>query len=211
MHRATGYLLLFLLLLGVAPLWGDSDECATGPAGELIRQSAFAHGYLHGYEAGFHAGDADFHLARVRSPHERHDIDRPTGYLPEFGSRESFRSGFRQGFLVGYEDSIAGRAFRGFDSLATLAVSQVSRPRDFDRGFEDGYQAGQRWGSGDLEADSDFDPDKGACPAKPADDGRLPESSQAYCQGYVSAYRLGYTDGYLLASPESGPAVVAAQ
>lgn len=213
MSRATGYVagVVLLLALGTAPLLQAADDCAAGPAGELIRHSAFAHGYLHGYEAGFHAGDADFHVARMRSRRELREIGRPAGYLPEFGSRESFRGGFREGFVAGYEDSLTGRDFRGFQILASFAESDAARPKDFDRGFEDGYQAGHRLGAGDLDADDDFDPDKATCPAKPANDGRLPESSQAYCSGYLSAYRQGYTDGYLLASPSGDAAVVAAR
>lgn len=209
MSRVTGYGIVLWLVLG-APLWCQADDCAAGPAAELIQHSSFAHGYLHGYEAGFHAGDNDFHIARVRTPRELREIDRPSGYLPEFGSRQSFRGGFRQGFLVGYEDSVAGRDFRGFENLTALAPAHAAQPRDFDRGFEDGYKTGQRWGIDDLDADSDFDPDKGSCPAKPDAEGNLPESSQAYCAGYVSAYRVGYTDGYLMASPAGG-AVVAAK
>ena len=210
MHRAICFGIVVLLLLGAAPLWGG-DECAAGPAGELIRQSAFAHGYLHGYEAGFHAGDADFHIAHVRSLCERREIDRPTGYQSEFGARDSFRGGFRRGFMAGYEDSIAGRDFRGFENLAAISVSHAARPKDFDRGLEDGYKAGQQWGKGDLESDSDFDPSKVSCPARPAGDGRLPESSGAYCAGYLSASRMGYIDGYLLASPGDEDAVLAAK
>ena len=203
--------MLFLLVLVAAPLLCAGDDCAAGPAGELIRHSAFAHGYLHGYEAGFHAGDADFHLARVRSLRERREIDRPSGFEPEFGSRESYRGGFRQGFLVGYEDSVAGRDFRAFEIPASFAVSEAVRSEEFDHGFEDGYKAGQSGGAADLDADSDFDPEKVACPARPAGDGRLPESSQSYCVGYLSAYRLGYTDGYLLASPSGSGAMVASK
>lgn len=211
MSRATGYRILLLVVLSAAPLCCGTDDCVAGSAAELVHRSAFAHGYLHGYEAGFHAGDADFHLARVRSLRERHEIDRPAGYQPEFGPRKSFRGGFREGFLAGYEDSIAGRDFRGFEIVAALAVSEAARPKDFDHGFEDGYRAGQKRGSADLDADSDFDPEKAACPAQPAGDGRLPESSQAYCAGYLSAFRRGYTDGYLLASPGGGAAMVAAR
>jgi hypothetical protein len=206
-HRPSGYLIVVLLFLSFAPLWG-SDDCAAGPAAQLISQSAFAHGYLHGYEAGFHAGDADFHIANIRDLRARRELDRPTGYQSEFGARDSFRGGFRQGFMVGYEDSIAGRDFRGFENLPALAVSHLARPKDFDRGFEDGYKSGQQGGKGDLESDSDFDPGRAGCPAKPGADGRLPESSEAYCAGFVSAYPMGYTDGYLLASP--GDAAVVA-
>ncbi len=209
MSRVTGYGIVFLLVLAAAPLWAGDDDCASGPAGELIQHSAFAHGYLHGYEAGFHAGDGDFHIAHVRTTRELREIDHPSGYRSEFGPRESYRGGFRQGFQVGYQDSVSGRDFRGFENLTTLSPAHASQPKEFDRGFEDGYKTGQRWGIDDLDADSDFDPDKGVCPAKPDAQGNLPESSQAYCAGYLSAYRVGYTDGYLLASPVGGAAVVA--
>ncbi len=211
MLRFAGFGFLFLLLLSAAPAWCGSDDCANGPAGILIQQSAFAHGYLHGYEAGFHAGDADFHSAHVRSPRELRDIDRPSGYEAGFGSRDSFRGGFREGFRVGYQDNITGRGFRAFENLVALAPAPRAQPREFDRGFEDGYKAGQRLGAGDLEADGDFDPGKGSCPAKADGNGNLPASSQAYCAGYLPAHRLGYTDGYLLASPGGGAAVVAAK
>lgn len=210
MSRVTGYGIVCLLLLGAAPLWAGADDCASGPGGDLVQHSAFAHGYLHGYEAGFHAGDGDFHIAYVRTPRELREIDRPSGYRSEFGPRESYRGGFRQGFLVGYQDSIAGRDFRGFKNLTSLVPSGAA-PEDFDHGFEDGYTTGQRSGIDDLDADGDFDPEKAACPAKPDADGHMPESSQAYCAGYMSAYRAGYTDGYLMASPAGGEDVVAAK
>ena len=204
MSRATGSLTIvaLLLVLGVAHACVAADDCAAGPEADLIRQSPFAHGYLHGYEAGFHAGDADFHLARVRTLREL-ESNRLWGYQPAFGSRESFRDGFREGLVAGYQDSIAGRDFRGFQVLS--AVTGSAHPQDFDRGFADGYKAGHTRGAGDLDADSDFDPGKGTCPAKPAGDGRLPESSAAYCAGYLHAHRLGYTDGYLIALPDGSP------
>lgn len=211
MSRATGYGFLVVLLLGAALLGRCSDECAAGPAAGLIRYSTFAHGYLHGYQAGFHAGDADFHVARVRSLRELRWTDRTAGYRRDFGPRATFRDGFRQGFVVGYQDSVAGRDFRGFRLLAASTVADAVRPRDFDHGFEDGYKTGQKRGTGDLDADADFDPELRSCPARPGRDGRLPASSQAYCAGYRSAYRLGYSDGYLLASPAGEDTELAAR
>ena len=203
-------LILLLLLFSSPWMWGSGDDCANGPAGALVHQSAFAHGYLHGYEAGFHAADGDLHLARVRSLRERREIARPSGYSSEFGARDSFRGGFHEGFLAGYDDSIQGRDFRAFELLAVSPEALAGRPQDFDHGFEDGYKAGQKLGAGDLEADGDFDPQRAVCPARRDQDGSLPASSEAYCSGYLRAYHLGYTDGYVLASP-AGPAVVAAR
>ncbi len=212
MSRATGYVAVIglLLALGAASALA-ADDCAAGPAAELVRRSTFAHGYLHGYEAGFHAGDVDFHAARVRTPRQLRESDRPVGYLPEFGSRESFRSGFHGGFLAGYEDSIAGRDFRGFHVVAAFADSDPAFPRDFDLGVADGYKAGQRLGIEDLQADADFNPEQAACPAKPDHDGRLPAYSEAYCSGYVAAYRLGYRDAFVRVSAAPDTSVVAAQ
>lgn len=215
MSRATGYLGWMVLLLGLCalPAAGGSDECAAGPAGALVRQSVFAHGYLHGYEAGFQAGDLDFHSGQVRNPRDRREIDRLSGYQPTFGSRSSFTAGFRHGFLAGYEDSMSGRDFRGFKILGDAAgpADDDPRPADFDQGFRDGYNAGDSAGTADLQADSDFDPAQGLCPAKAAHDGSLPPSSQAYCAGYVDAYRVGYTDGFVMAPPSDRGAVVAAR
>lgn len=211
MSRLTGHLgwlLAGLLMLG-APGLRAADDCASGPAGDAIQQSAFAHGYLHGYEAGFHAGDSDFHLARPRPPRELREINRPSGYRPEFGARDPYHNGFRGGFVAGYQDSVAGRDFRGFEIVATLVHSDVKRPKDFDRGSEAGYRAGHTAGAGDLEADGDFDPDKGECPAEPAGE-RLAEFTVAYCAGYTSAYRIGYTDGFLLPPTAAAAAGVVA-
>lgn len=212
MSRATGYVAVIglLLALGVGSALA-ADDCGAGPAADLVRRSTFAHGYLHGYEAGFHAGDADFHAVRMRTPRQLREINRPVGYQPEFGPRESFRSGFHEGFLAGYEDSIAGRDFRGFQIAADFADSDPSFPKDFDLGVAEGYREGERLGSEDLQADSDFDPEQAACPAKPDRDGPLPAYSEAYCSGYVSGYRLGYRDGFLRSTPAPATTVVAAQ
>ncbi len=211
MFRFTGYVAVIGLLLALGASALGADDCAAGPAAELVRRSTFTHGYLHGYEAGFHAGDVDFHAARVRTPRQLREIDRPVGYQPEFGSRESFRSGFHEGFLAGYEDSIAGRDFRGFQIVAAFANSDPAFPKDFDLGVVEGYKTGQRVGIEDLEADADFNPEQAACPAKPDRDGRRPAYADAYCSGYVSAYRLGYRDGFLRATPAPAATVVAAQ
>lgn len=212
MSRTTGYFAFIglLIVLGAAPVMRAADACAAGPAREAISQSTFAHGYLHGYQAGFHAGDADFHLARARSPHELREINRPAGYRPEFGSRELFGNGYRQGFLVGYQDSLAGRDFRAFRILAGATAEDVAVPKYYDLGFADGYKAGQKNGGGDLEADADFDPGRGVCPAQPTSDGRLADYTQSYCAGYKHAYPLGYTDGYLLAPSDAADAPVLA-
>lgn len=212
MSRATGYfaILGLLVILGAASSARGADDCAAGPAREAIAHSTFAHGYLHGYQAGFQAGDADFHVARARSARELREIDRPVGYRPEFGPRELFRNGFREGFLAGYQDSFVGRDFRAFKILADATAEGIAVPKYYDLGFADGYKAGHKSGGSDLDADLDFDPGKGVCPAEPASDGRLTEYTASYCAGYVNAYRVGYSDGYLVAPSDGADAPVLA-
>lgn len=200
---------MLLLVASALPASGAGDDCAAGPAGAVITRSSFAHGYLHGYEAGFHTGDLDFHLARHRNPRDLREAENVVGYRRDFGARASFSAGFRRGFLAGYEDSVSGRDFRAFTLLAGVSAADLLRPADFDQGFQDGYKAGDGVGRADLDADSDFDPSRVTCPAKPAGDGRLPPSSQGYCAGYVRAYRLGYTDGFVYTSPADRGAVLA--
>lgn len=213
MSRATGYLGIvgvWLALLAL-PAFCSGDDCAQGPAGTLVHTSAFAHGYLHGYEAGFHTGDMDFHIAQARDPREMRELERLAGYQPSFGSRTSFNAGFRRGLFAGYQDGVSGRDFRAFQWLSASITEDASRPADFDQGFQEGYKAGENSGAGDLDHDRDFDPGAGVCPARTDPNGRLPASSQAYCAGYLSAYRVGYTDGFLYASPGNGGAVLAAR
>ncbi len=208
MLRAPGLLqILFLTLTWTAYALAGSpppeDPHLGDPAARLLVRSPFAHGYLHGYEQGFHLGDSDFHVARVRTDNDLLHTGSHDGYRPEIGDHTSFRSGYRDGLLAGYADAIAGRDFRAYGELRELAntAADDGKAPDFDRGFHDGYGAGHKRGVRDDEGDGDFDAETSACPARPAKDGSLPASSQAYCDGYARAYTLGYADGYLTGGP----------
>jgi hypothetical protein len=106
-------------------------------ANNIYAASAFAHGMRHGYEEGFHDADRDLHLSAfslddVEIPKPKKTI----GYQPSFGSKDSFRKGYQQGYRLGYADSVKGIAFR----MSAPHVTVAAKPdRDFDRGVQYGY------------------------------------------------------------------------
>jgi hypothetical protein len=139
-HRALGSVVCFSLFACSAFAVGPDSDCHTtqDSSKAIYADSAFAHGYRHGYEEGFHAADRDVHLS-LFAPPDRSAIRVPknTGYRSGFGSKDSFRRGFEQGFRYGYLDSVEGETFRLIPSeLNELAV----KDNDFDRGVRAGFE-----------------------------------------------------------------------
>ena len=189
MGRVLG-ICAFLLFAGAALAQNasgtmpDPDYHVTqDPAQRLFRLSPFAHGYIHGYESGFALGDQDVQMGRgdqhIERTGEFKDADR--GYRREFGDRESFRSGFRDGLVVGYHDAISGGEFRAFAELRRLATGLESSlvgnavDQTYDGGFLAGYTAARQ---GQL------------------DDCRSPNTAAKahFCSGYLDGYDLGHSD-----------------
>lgn len=199
-----------LLCLAAPAAWGGDEPHLNGPLAKLMQHCPFAHGYLHGYEQGFHLADSDFHLGRSRENKALLQTKPADGYRSSFGDHVSFRRGFREGLLAGYADSMAGRDFRAYRDLSFYQPSAESLrfEDDVDRGYALGYQLGFRNGAQSVNTDSDFDADPEPCPAHSADDGSLPPSSRAYCDGYAKAYAIGYRDAYL-AGEESATEIAA--
>jgi hypothetical protein len=141
---------LAIFLFIVAPLLalaGESDAHERGDlASPLYEQSVFAHGYIHGYEAGFHLADDDYQMGRPARDLREVDAFKQAdgGYRSQFGSKDDFKQGFREGFVAGYEDSFHNRPFRAVSAarLAAEGMQPDAHPdKDFDAGFIDGYHA----------------------------------------------------------------------
>ena len=146
---------------------------------------------MHGYEEGFHSGDLDVQLGR--SPRDPSSLDpyrHPTAeYHPQFGPKPSFKDGFHDGFLAGYSDAVHMQPFRAVKSLREAAsglASDVKEPREFDKGFREGYEHGRLQGAGDARDSAAMDPISPPCLGLPT----------AYCDGYARAFNMGYIDGY---------------
>jgi hypothetical protein len=118
---------------------GPDDPHLTQDSNRAIyADSAFAHGYRHGYEEGFHDADRDLHLSFFSLGNDRPGrMPKMTCYKSAFGSKDSFRRGFEQGFRYGYSDSAKGETFRMISpELNDLAVND----KDFDRGVQAGFE-----------------------------------------------------------------------
>jgi hypothetical protein len=189
---------MVVIALAVPALHAGDEPHLGGPIGDFLAHCPFAHGYLHGYEEGFHIGDSDFHLGRERDGRAVLQQKANDGYRATFGDRSSFRFGFRQGVVAGYNDSISGREFRAYEALQAYSPTAESlKFSDLDRGVGDGYMRGYSNGMRSLASDEDFDADPAPCPSRSAGDGSLPPSSRAYCDGFAKAYAIGYRDAYL--------------
>ena len=170
------------VMLGGEPPAPDHHITAD-PAQRLFRASPFAHGYIHGYEIGFGLGDEDVQIGRgaqaIRKTVEYKDGD--GGYRPAFGSRESFRAGFREGLSIGYRDAFSGGEFRALNELRRLAsgvegeLLADAADRIYDGGFLVGYRAARQ------EA-----PDE--CRTSTA------AGRERFCSGFLDGFELGESD-----------------
>jgi hypothetical protein len=182
-----------LLVVCSTLLVGQERHLGTESAKLLYMRSAFAHGYIHGYEEGFHHGDLDLQLARSpRDPVSISAYKKPcANYHSSFGSKEMFKSGFEDGFRVGYADAVHGKSFQAVARLRNAANGlEESEDRKilkhFDEGFRDGYRNGRRHGADDGRDFSEANPIEPPCLAQ----------SGSYCDAYSRAFQVGYADGY---------------
>ncbi len=164
----------------------------------LFVKSAFAHGYMHGYEEGFHNGDLDVQMGRYyREVKTQERYHRPVGYRYQYGDREYFDAGYHKGFLVGYNDSFAGRNFRAVQLMKAedrrMAEAKARFDREFDHAFRDGYESGQKQGLQDGRVSEVTKKDAFACAAAGVQ-GQM--ASTDYCGAFQTGYSLGYSDGF---------------
>lgn len=185
-----------LILLSTAAAAQTEHHFAATRTTKLAHRSAFLHGYLHGYEQGFHDADLNLQMGRAVAPSDKPKTRKDElGYRHEFGDKRLFESGFRQGYDVGYSDSMAGRSFRAVDTVQEvtprLAPDSAGAPsRDFDAGFSAGYLSGRHQGLSDARLDSPFALPPSPCPAHR-------QTGQEFCAAYTTGYRMGYSDGYV--------------
>lgn len=199
---SKGVLVVALALVGATFVFAGTDPHLQDQAAPIALKSAFAHGYLHGYDAGYHIGDQDFQVGHVREVKEIREAKSPSVK----DSRPTFRAGYEEGFLAGYQDSISGRDFRALNALHLIAQgSEEPVDASFDLGLEQGYAAGRSRGMEDQVSDADFDAISTSCPVS-----RAGGPARSYCEAYARAYTLGYRDGYL-ATPEEAATQVAAR
>jgi flagellar biosynthesis/type III secretory pathway protein FliH len=170
---------------------------------DLFVKSTFAHGYMHGYEEGFHCGDLDMQMGRgYREVKAQEHFKKPVGFKPRFGDKGVFEAGYRNGYLVGYTDSYAGRSFRAVQLIRSERQRNQTSPaagsdRNFDNAFKQGYESGQKQGlhDGRASAAQNTTPlqcDESALHSK----GGGPEASANYCEAFRGGYQLGYSDGF---------------
>jgi len=141
-------LLAVLVFLATALNAADKPErhMAGNAVAPLCWQSAFAHGFMHGYENGFRRGDGDYQMGRTaQDPRTLAEFkDSAAGYHSEFGDKERFRRGYREGFLSAYADSMHNRSFRAFGAAKIAAAGMepsAQGRREFDAGFASGYDS----------------------------------------------------------------------
>jgi len=175
---------LAVALAGAAAAQQAPDHHITAdPAQRLFRASTFAHGYIHGYERGFMQGDEDVQTGR--GAQDIHKIPGyragDAGYRREFGARQSFRAGFREGMAIGYRDALSGGEFRALAELRRLAsgledeLLSEAADRVYDGGFLAGYSAARQESAGDCQAP-------------------VPPAWARFCSGFLDGYELGESD-----------------
>lgn len=88
--------------------------------------------------------DEDYHLGRAArrmdSLHEYREAS--AGYHHNFGSKDAFKKGYRDGLTAGYDDSIHNRSFRAISAARRAAdglKAPDGKPDKFDPGFASGY------------------------------------------------------------------------
>ncbi len=200
-------LIASLLSICLAASAQPDEHMTADPAGDLFRQSAWAHGYLHGYVLGFHYGDIDVQLSHPPTEIKQiHQFKNCGGnFKKEFGDRKSYLQGCQAGFRVGYEEAYQGQEFQALRNLRDLSrdIPRVS-PKEYeviDLAIQKGYLEGSKAGLDDARTSVDYRPDGADCELslrfKPA-------PTPYYCSVYALGYRLGYSDGFLNQRPK-GP------
>ena len=140
-------------------------------------------GYEHGYRDGADQGRQDRDRGLVNA---LRDADVEYGarysYYPSFGSRRAYMTGYRNGFLAGYDDGYAyyerpGRYGQIYQRPSVSGSRNVGRP--FDYGYREGITMGQQ----DVQRNtrSDF------------------RRNDVYLNGdrnFQDGFERGYQDGY---------------
>jgi hypothetical protein len=198
-------LLLILANISFAQSPGKELHFTEAGSGAIFLRSAFAHGYRHGYEEGYHLGNIDINMGR----HARAKLSDVKGgssrYLPEFGPRKSFESGFQEGLKAGYADGYVGRSFRAVENLRFIALALDTKPMSsdpnntyFDQGLASGYDSGLDLAQKDDPAAGKLDVRFIGCgqfhPARQQD----LAAEASFCDGYRRGYVLGHADGIVL-------------
>lgn len=193
MRRLVLLLSCLVVIPGLLSAQKNDAHFATRKIAATAKKSAFVHGYLHGYEEGFHQADFDLQMGRI----SRGDYSRdgsPSGYKHQFGSKQMYNAGYRDGFEVGYADAAAGRSFRALATVEAAtgdAMEQNDSKWDsvYDEGVMSGYVAGQHQGLDDARSQVQAHPSP-ACPVKTG------KGQADFCGAYVSGYNIGYSDGF---------------
>jgi len=206
--RATLILVGAVLAFTVSSRAADAhrpDTHLSDPAAALYARSPFAHGYIHGYEDGYHAADQDLQFGRLMRGVRSKPAPHPESKI---GSSDpaSLRKGYAQGFAAGYRDSAAGRDFRAIAALRTLAsalpADAPTPDREFDRGFNDGYFAGEAYAATSNPPIHDLGYISRFC-AEHVAGGKSPSAETHQCPGYTAGFRLGYSDARLPKQPQT--------
>jgi len=133
------------------------------PAGALLLNSSFAHGFRHGYDEGFRVGDLDIQMGRSLRLATTQGQFRQAGheYKSAFGNKQSFQHGYEAGFKDGYSDAMSGLAYRASERARTAAVGlsdalAPSRRPYFDEGFTSGYRSAQSSDAPKMTLSTDY-------------------------------------------------------
>jgi hypothetical protein len=151
LHVFSLFTAMFLCILAPAqessqPRSAGERHTGSDPGSALYQRSIFAHGFIHGYEQGFHVADLDYHEGHTdRKLKEIRDYrNASSGYHSNFGDKDTFRQGYREGFTQGYDDSIHSRSFRAVMAASVVAGNlkgYAGSSKELDAGFAAGYLA----------------------------------------------------------------------
>jgi len=188
------HLLLATLLTLTVPAvtWAAQAQYGGQVATQWETQGALRNAYREGYNRGARAGEIDGQRGgslRFRDQPSYRQAD--FGYRSEFGSRDRYRSEFRNGFESGYRMAFAefGRGDSGRDAWNNSPSAYGRFDPAWHYGFDDGYEAGVK----DARDRNRFNP---------TSERRYRSANHGYERQfgpedrYKDVYRDGFRDGY---------------
>ena len=110
---------------GAKPVSTDDNSITDHALLKYLEANPFQHGSFHGYEDGFQAGDIDFHLQRPEPDFKKVKQYRAATRGYEDGDKDQYRTGYQNGYILGYHDALAGKPFTAFERLEAAAANRA--------------------------------------------------------------------------------------
>jgi hypothetical protein len=122
---------------GAKPVSTDDNSITDHALLKYLEANPYQHGQYHGYEDGFQAGDVDFHLQRPEPDFKKVKEYRAASRGYEDGDKDQYRTGYQNGYILGYHDAQAGNPFAGFNRLEAAATNKPVEVADDSAASDD--------------------------------------------------------------------------